>query len=171
MAITDIDFLENLSNPVYASYRKRGFFWSDLRTSVVAADEYYYSFVFSSQHHTVIYGRNLSAGEGPVEMNLIVGATYTPGTLKPAFNLYLGAPAPDLVVTRGVTGVAGGASSLVEYAFGAGNNSAVAGSGGQPTIFPPGAAALVKLTNHALGTNPGILLQLAFVETEIPDNL
>ena len=169
MAISDSDFLASIANPVWGTFRKRGFFWSDLRLSVPNSDVYYYSFVSSSDKHTVIYGRNLAAGEGPVAMDLLFGATYTAGTPDPPINLFAGGPPCDAVFTNGCTDVSGGVVSNVDYLFSAGNNSAVAGSGGQPTIFPPDTELLIRLTNTSAGNNPGIQLQLAFVEINIPD--
>jgi len=173
MPFSDSEFLANLSNPVYASYRGRGFFWSDIRLAVPSDDVYYYLFRFPALLHTVIYGRNLSAGEGPVAMDLLFGATYDDpsGTLDPPINLFLGKPASQTVVYNGITGVSGGIESKVDHLFSAGNNSAVAGSGGQPTIFPPGVELLVRITNNSLSANPGIQLQLAWVEQTIPNDL
>lgn len=167
----DWGFLSDLNDPRGHVFRKRGFFWSHLREAIASADEYYYSFVMSATKHTAVYIRDLSAGQGPVRLENIAGATYTPGTPVSPFNLFTGGPAPDMVVTAGATGVSGGTAIPVDFLFGSGNKTAVAGGAGLPTLFPPGTSLLLKLTNEAAGTNPGIRLALAFAEVVIPEGL
>ncbi|MBN46220.1 MAG: hypothetical protein CMH23_07075 [Methylophaga sp.] len=167
----DWGFLQDLNDPRGHVFRKRGFFWSHLRENVANGDVYYYSVVTSSTKHTIIYTRDLSAGEGPVKLENIIGATYTPGTAIAPINLFAGGPSCDLAITAGATGVSGGVTVPVDFLFGAGNKAAVAGSAGLPTIFPPNTTLVLKLTNEAVGTNPGIKLALAFAEIVIPDDL
>ncbi len=167
----DWGFLQDLSSPAGHVFRKRGFFWSHLRESVSSANEYYYSFVMSATKHTVIYIRDLSAGEGPVRLENMIGASYTPGTPAPAINLFAGGPSPEIVITAGATAVSGGTTIPVDFLFGVGNKSAVAGGAGLPTIFPPGTELVLKVTNESGGVNPGIRLALAFAEVAIPSDL
>ena len=167
----DWGFLNDLADPRGHVFRKRGFFWSHLRESVASSDEFYYSFVMSSTKHTVIYIRDLSAGEGPVRLENMVGASYTPGTSAPPFNLFAGGPAPELAITAGATGVSGGTVIPVDFLFSVGNKAAVAGSAGLPTIFPPSTELVLKVTNESVGVNPGIRLALAFAEVVIPEGL
>jgi len=164
-------FLSDLSDPRGHVFRQRGFFWSHLRESVASANEYYYSFVMSATKHTIIYIRDLSAGEGPVRLENIGGATYTPGTPSNPINLFAGGASPDLAITAGATGVTGGVAIPVDFLFSTGNKAAVAGGAGLPTIFPPNTELLLKVTNESVGANPGIKLALAFAEVAIPNDL
>lgn len=165
------EYLSAITNPANLAYRGMSFTWSDLRLAVPAADVYYYSFVTSSTKHTVIYNRALEAGEGPVDLDLIFGATFTPGTASSAINLIVGEPAGEIQITKGVTNVVGGVVSPVAHLFRAGSNTPVAASSGLPTILKPGSAILGRITNSALGTNPGILFALAFAEIVIPTQI
>jgi hypothetical protein len=172
LAAADAEFLADLIDPTASVFRKRGFFWSDLRTSVAAGNVFYYAFTLSQTLHTVVYVRELSAGQGPVQLDNIVGGTWSGGTVdNQPINLFAGNPGSDMVITEGVTYDGGGVTIPIDYIFSAGNKSAVAGTAGLPTIFPPGVELLLKLTNIGLGTNPGIKLSLAFTELEIPNDL
>lgn len=161
------EYLLGITNPTNLVYRGMAFTWSDLRLAVANADVYYYSFVTSPTKHTVIYNRALEAGEGPVDLDLIFGATFTVGTESSAINLIAGEPAGEIQITKGVTNVVGGVVSPVAHLFRAGANTPVAASSGLPTILKPGTTVLARVTNSALGTNPGILFALAFAEVVI----
>lgn len=161
------DYLSGITNPANLVYRGMAFTWSDLRLAVPNADVYYYSFVTSPTKHTVIYNRSLEAGEGPVDLDIIFGATFTPGTPASAINLIAGEPNADIQITKGATGVTGGVVSPVAHLFRAGSNTPVAASSGLPTIFKPNTTLLARITNTAAGTNPGILFALAFAEVVI----
>lgn len=167
----DWGFPQGLMDPSGHVFRGRGFFWSNLRTAVPAGDEYYYSLTFSATKHTIIYIRDMSAGEGPVRLESIIGPTFTPGGVANPINLFAGRAAPDMAVTAGATGVSGGTTIPVDYLFSAGNQTAVAGSAGLPTIFPPHTELLLKVTNESAGVNPGIRLALGFAEGVIPGDL
>lgn len=163
----DAGFLSALNNPTAVVFNGKGFFWSDITPALNSGDTYFYSFVLSATKHTVIYTRNFAAEQGPMSLHNLVGATFTPGTDKPAINLFAGQPAADIQVTRGATSVSGGVEILVDELFGAGNNTAVAGSAGLPTIFPPGAQLVLRITSNATGSNRA-KLSLGFAELEIP---
>lgn len=170
--VADAEFLVDLDNPTGEVFRKRGFFWSDLRLSVASGNVFYYAFTLSTTLHTIIYVRELSAGEGPVQLENIIGGSYTAGTVLPnPINLFAGSPSADMQIVKGVTFGGGGTVIPVDYLFGVGNKGAVAGSAGLPTIFPPGTELLLRITNSSAGVNPGIKLSLAFVEVEIPNDL
>lgn len=171
--VADSAFLTDLSEPTEAVFRKRGYFWSHLREDVSGSTPYYYYFKAPSDKHVVVYAREMSAGEGPVRLETVVGATFTPGsgTLVAPINLFTGGPAAGLIARAGVTGVAGGMTMPADYLFGAGNKAATAGSNALPTILPPGLEIILKITNEADGVNPGIRLALAYTEVVIPDDL
>lgn len=165
------EYLLSLINPTSLVYRGMAFTWSDLRLSVASADVYYYSFATSPTKHTVIYNRAFEAGEGPVDLDLIFGASFTPGAPASAINLIAGEPNAELQITKGASGVSGGAVSPVAHLFDAGSHRPVAASSGLPTILKPSTTLLARITNSAAGTNPGILFALAFAEIKIPENI
>lgn len=169
----DSEFLNDLSEPTDAVFRKRGYFWSHLREDVSGATPYYYYFKAPSDKHVVVYARTLEAGEGPVRLETVVGATFTPGsgTLVPPINLFTGGPAAGLIARADVTGVTGGMTMPADYLFSAGNKVATAGSNALPTIVPPDLEIFLKITTESEGVNPGIRLALAYTEVVIPDDL
>lgn len=171
--LADSAYLTDLSEPTEAAFRKRSYFVAHMRESVSNGDVYYYSFTAPSDKHIVVYTRTFRAGDGPVQLDVVAGATYTPGTPLIPTNLYTGGPASGLVATAGATDVTGGITIPNDYLFGAGNNTAVgsAGEAGLPTILPPDIDLLLKVTNLASGTNPGIRIALAYTEVVIPDDL
>lgn len=165
------EFLLGITDPANLVYRGRAFTWSDLRLLVPQNDVYYYSFTTSATKHTAVYNRVFDAGEGPIRLDIVFGATFTLGASSSAINLIAGEPGPDIAITKGVTSVVGGATSLVGYDFASGNKSAVAAPAGLPTIFKPNTTFLAKVTNLSSGTNPGILFSLAFAELLIPEHI
>lgn len=167
----DWGFLQDLASPFGAVLRKRGFFWVDLKLNLASEETYYYSFEFSQVKHTLVFARPFAAGEGPIKLEIMSGATFTPGTASPIMNSYIGEAGPDLVITKGATNVVGGLVTFIDYLFSAGNLTSVAGSINLPTVFNPSDSMLLKITNKGTGTNPGIKVGLEFTEVEIPEGL
>lgn len=167
----DAGFLEDLSDPLRSVFRKRGYSLSSTRTDVANGNIYYYSIAAPADKHVVVFDRVLGAGEGPVSLDTIIGATFTPGTPLTPQNLFLGGPAAGTVVTSGATGVTGGTTVPSDWLFSAGNKQATAAAAGLAGILPPSTSVLFKITNTSGGTNPGIRLALQFAELDIPSDL
>lgn len=165
----DMKWLQDLSDPTAMVFRKKGFFIGHLRESVASSNVHYYSFTTPADKYIAVYIRTLDAGEGPVRLENVVGATFTPGNPLTPVNLFTGGPASSMTITEGATNVLGGTTIPNDFLFGAGNKVATAGSSGLPTVLPPNLTVLLKVTNESGGVNPGIRLALAWTEfDEVP---
>lgn len=165
----DAIYLESLGDATSNVFRGRGFFWQHTRENLVQNDEYYYSFSIPAGVYAVVYSRTLEAGQGPVRLESVVGASFTGGTAVSAVNLLTGGAAAQVTALAGVTGVTGGVTIPNDFLFGGGNKVGVAGATKFPTIVPPNVDFLLKVTNEATGTNPGVRVALVFVEIPAAD--
>lgn len=153
-----------LENPSLNVLKQRTFFWQHLREEIPSANEHYYAFVMPADKYVLVYTRLLESGQGPVRLESVVGATFDNGTPISPVNLFTGGPAAETTMDSGVINVVGGTVIPNDFLFGAGNKVGVAGGSLAPTIVPPGVTFLLKVTNEATGTNPGIRLALVFAE-------
>jgi hypothetical protein len=162
---------QGLAGSTEFAWRGKLFFTSSLET-VASAGIHYFSFTSPSDKYTAIYARNIEASEFEWNVDTIIGATYTPGTVLTTNNSRLGfSNTADSVFTTGVTNVSGGV--VGQQTMISGGKNIAGGASGQGTgviIYPPDFDALVRVEN--LG-NSSARVQLfvvfaEFTEDELP---
>lgn len=165
----DLSEFGALTDPLLATFRGQGYFYQHRFDLATQPGGYSIAFTTSPTKHTVVYSRLLTSGQGPVELVNIIGATFTDGTAGTPVNLFAGKPAAQIVVSNGVTNIAGGTVIPNDYAYSTGNNTAVgtAGPAGLPTILPPSTNIILQVINRHNGTN-NARLAIAFAELAIP---
>ena len=166
----DIAELRALVDPILATVRGQTFFYQHRFALSASPGSYSIAFTTSETKHTVVYSRNLTSEQGPIELVNIVGATFTAGTPGVPVNLFAGKTAPQIAVSNGVTGITGGVTIPNDYAYSTGNNSeaGTAAPAGLPTILPPSTTIILQIDNRVNQAN-NARLAIAFAELVIPD--
>lgn len=165
----DLNELRALTDPLLATFRGQAYFYQHRFDLAAQPGSYSIAFTTSPTKHTAVYSRQLTSGQGPVELVNIIGATFTDGAAGSPVNLFAGKPAAQTAVSNGVTGITGGVTIPNDYAYSTGNNTAVgtAGPAGLPTILPPSTTIILQVINRHNGTNSA-RLAIAFAELVIP---
>ena len=150
--ISDHSLFAYLSSITVHTLNKRAFSYN-LVESLASAEVSYHSFTVSSTKDVIIFLREITVSAGPVEINTLIGATYTSGTVVAALNSWAGESSSESVIQSGLVGVTGGTISNNDFIPSAGNKIGGFSESGGIVILPKGFEFIVEITNSSNQTN------------------